>query len=156
RNVKDSIERVRVQNVGSLHIAAIRDQATHLDLSEKILRHVGTLLDYFKKTATKFGRCVVVYPCDGAESPSFTIEVGWEVDVPFRGDGGTIVPVLTPAGMVATATHIGAYDRMHEANHAIREWCARTHHRLAGPSWEIYDHPREGQPPRTDVFYLLA
>src|SRR5262249_12802594 len=137
-----------------LHIAAIRDRATHSDLPQKIMRHVGTLLVYLKRTATKFGRCVVVYNGCEREASAFTIDVGWEVDPTFAGDGSTIVPISTPAGLVATATHIGPYDRMGEAHDEVHEWCHRTHHRLAGPSWEVYDHPREGQPPRTDVFYL--
>jgi effector-binding domain-containing protein len=140
--------------VEPLHLAAIRDHATHADLGSKIRQHVGTLLQYFKESQVQFNRCVILYECDGSDRP-FPIAVGWEVDAPFAGDGAAIVSVATPAGMAATATHIGPYDRMHEANEAILAWCDRNAHQIAGPSWEVYDHPRDGQPPRTDVFYLL-
>jgi effector-binding domain-containing protein len=146
---------VTKQDVEPLHLAAIHDHATHADLADKIRRHVGTLLQFFKETQTRFGRCVVIYRGDGSEMPLFPIDVGWEVDATFAGDGSSIAPVATPAGTVATATHLGPYDRMHEAHQAICDWCARTHHRIVGPSWEVYDHPRDGQPTRTDVFYLI-
>ena len=43
----------------------------------------------------------------------------------------------------------------------VRAFCDANHHRLAGPSWEIYGHwlPEWNADPsriRTDVFYLLS
>ena len=63
-------------------------------------------------------------------------------------------------GRVATAVHMGPYQNLHFAHVAIRDWCAKHGHALAGPNWEIYGHWDESwnKDPariRTDVFYLL-
>jgi effector-binding domain-containing protein len=83
------------------------------------------------------------------------IEAGVKVSAPFESPG----PVLcsaTPAGTVATAVHIGPYEKLGEAHRAIRDWCKANNRAMAGPNWEIYDHWNEDpQKLRTDVFYLL-
>jgi hypothetical protein len=53
-------------------------------------------------------------------------------------------------------THIGPYNQLKEAHAAVQAWCRQNHIKMTGPNWDVYDHPREGQPARTDVFYLLA
>lgn len=153
---------VTISEAAALHLAAIHDRATLKDLGQKIQLHVGTLLAYFKQTSTKFGRCVVVY-WDSAGSQAMIvtesgvpIDVGWEVDAAFPGDGASIAVVSTPAGRVATTTHIGPYVRLGEAHRAIAKWCTDHGHHVTGTSWEVYDHPRGDDPPRTDVYYLLS
>jgi effector-binding domain-containing protein len=152
-NVSGEIE---LQTVDALRIAAIRDACTVAELPDRIMHHVGTLLAFFKATGTRFGRCVVVYYDDGTGQETFAIDIGWEVDKPFAGDGDTIRAVMTPAGAVATMPHIGPYNRMGEAHEAIRAWCTANAQTITGTNWEVYDHPREGVPTRTDVYYQLA
>jgi effector-binding domain-containing protein len=83
------------------------------------------------------------------------IECGVEVVQPFAGDGRVFCS-STPAGMVATAAHLGPYDRLGEAHAALRTWCAEKGHALAGPFWELYGHWEDDPSKlRTDVFYLL-
>jgi effector-binding domain-containing protein len=36
---------------------------------------------------------------------------------------GEVIRAETPAGLIATAAHIGPYDRLGQAHEAIREWC---------------------------------
>lgn len=147
--------------VEPLHLAAVRDRATRQNLSDKIMQHVGTVLQSLGKSQTRFGRCVVIYREEGGKEcmllteAGVPIDVGWEVEPPFAADG-PVAAVSTPAGMVATAVHIGPYDRVGEAHEAIMRWCRFNDRPVAGPNWEVYDHPREGQPPRTDVFYLIG
>ncbi len=144
----------------ALQIAAVHDRATFGDLSQKIGKHVKTVLDAFSKSQQKFGRCVVIYWDDGGPQPllgtaqGVPIDVGWEVEQPFAAD--PVTTVKTPAGKVATATHIGPYDRMGDAHRAIATWCMDHKLRLLGPNWEVYDHPRDGQPLRTDVYYSIG
>jgi effector-binding domain-containing protein len=71
-----------------------------------------------------------------------------------------VIGSSTPAGRVATAVHLGPYDRLPEAHQAIRRWCADHGYTLAGPNWEIYDHWTDewnSDPSRirTGLFYLL-
>jgi effector-binding domain-containing protein len=83
------------------------------------------------------------------------IECGAEVFQPFAGNG-RVVCSSTPAGLVATAAHLGPYARLGEAHAAIHRWCAENGHTLAGPSWEVYGHWDDDPAKlRTDVFYLL-
>ena len=68
---------------------------------------------------------------------------------------GNVRPLEIPSGEVATKTHVGPYSGLPAANQAVKEWCARNQMKSGGLSWEVYGHWREGEPPRTDVYYLL-
>lgn len=62
----------------------------------------------------------------------------------------------TPAGTIATTTHIGPYSGLNEAHRALHAWVREQGHRIAGPSWEIYGHWTDDPSQlRTDIFYLL-
>lgn len=96
------------------------------------------------------GRNVAVYLDDAIH-----LEVGVEVDAPFAGHG-EVTGSSTPGGRVATASHVGPYDRLSEAHAAVLAWCAANRLALAGPSWEVYGHwTDDPEQLRTDVFYLL-
>ena len=84
------------------------------------------------------------------------VEVGVLASGPFSGAGNVITSAL-PAGATAVATHRGLYAGLDSAHRAIREWCARHGHQLAGPRWEIYGHWREDPSElETEVHYLLV
>jgi effector-binding domain-containing protein len=96
------------------------------------------------------GRNLALY-LDG----EINLECGVEVSQSFPGNGRVFCS-CTPAGVVATAAHLGPYDRLHEAHEAICRWCADHGHALAGPNWEVYGHWNDDPAQlRTDVFYLL-
>jgi effector-binding domain-containing protein len=66
----------------------------------------------------------------------------------------------TPAGLVASTTHVGPYGALSAAHRAVRESCETNGHRLAGPNWEIYGHwlPEWNDDPaqiRTGVHYQV-
>ena len=50
---------------------------------------------------------------------------------------GQVVAIDTPAREVATAVHIGPYDRMGETHAAIHAWAIANKRVFAGNSWEI-------------------
>ena len=78
-----------------------------------------------------------------------------EVGRSFAGNG-RVMPSSTPAGTVATTTHLGPYDRLGEAHAAILTVCKERGLALAGPSWEVYGHWTDDVAQlRTDVYYLL-
>jgi len=133
-------------------IAVIRARVPQRELPRVVPAFCGEVWE-FARTAqlSKPGRHVAVY-LDGA----ITLECGVEVAAPFIGSH-RVACSRTPAGPVATTTHIGGYDRLGEAHTAIREWCAAHGAQLAGPSWEIYGHWVEPPAqPTTDLFYLLV
>jgi len=146
---------VQVQRLESVPVAVIQRQVRASELSRVVPEGCGLVWNAVRAQQTKAGRHVAIY-WDG----SIRLEVGVELQGPFT-DDGTVVHSATPAGTVAWATHLGPYQQLHVAHDAVRTFCASNHHRLAGPSWEIYGHwlPEWDADPsriRTDVFYLLS
>jgi hypothetical protein len=101
------------------------------------------------------GHNIFVYRHPDRRSDPMDVEFGVEVVREFA-PSGQVRPVRTPAGTVATATHIGPYDGLGRAHDAIHAWAAANHRAFAGTSWEIYgdwnDDPAELE---TTVMYLL-
>ena len=100
------------------------------------------------------GQNIFVYREALGQPGQLDIEFGVGVAGPFP-PVGAVRPVELPTGEVATTTHLGSYSKLGAAHAAVRDWCRAQSLALAGPSWEIYGHWIGGQPPRTDIFYLL-
>jgi hypothetical protein len=101
------------------------------------------------------GRHVALYLDD-----QINLEVGVELETPFGG-WGEVVGSALPSGNVATTTHFGPYHLLGAAHQAIRDWCGKQGHTLAGPNWEVYGHWLDAwnhEPAKicTDVYYLLT
>jgi effector-binding domain-containing protein len=153
---------VTESNDAPFHFAAIHDRTTMPDLSRKIERHVTTALKSLRDVGRPFEKAVVLY-WDHEEEKSLIespdgveIDVGWQVDDPFVDHATGVETVTTPAGPYATTTHIGTYDTLYLAHRAIRQWCKKEGRTKIGPNWEVYDHPRDGVPTRTDVYYVIG
>jgi effector-binding domain-containing protein len=146
---------VRLEQLSSRPLAVVRRRAGLHELATVVPDACGTVWNVLQaQKIMGAGRHVAIYWDDKTN-----LEVGVELDTPFAGQG-EVVGSATPAGAVATATHFGLYDRLHEAHEAIRQWCANRGYTLAGPNWEIYGHWTDewnSDPAkiRTDVFYLL-
>jgi effector-binding domain-containing protein len=139
----------------SVPLAVIRRQARPSELPALVPECCGIVWQAVKAQKAAAGRHVALY-WDG----SIRLEVGVELLGPFL-DDGEVVQSATPAGTVASITHLGPYDGLSAAHEAVRRACAAQGRRLAGPSWEIYGHwQREWDTDpsaiRTDVCYLLA
>jgi effector-binding domain-containing protein len=94
------------------------------------------------------------HPAQG-ESTMF-VDFGVEVTRPFL-QSGEVVSTETPAGRVASALHIGPYERLAETHQAIHGWAAANDATFAGKSWEIYGDPTDDPAKlETRVEYLLA
>ena len=100
------------------------------------------------------GQNIFIYR-DAADQPgSLDIEFGVGMTAPLI-SVGDVRPVDLPTGEVATTTHVGSYLELGTAHEAVKAWCRAHSRALEGPRWEVYGHWTDGQPPRTDVFYLL-
>jgi effector-binding domain-containing protein len=146
---------VQLQQLKSVPVAVIQRQATASQLSRIVPECCGLVWNEVRAQQAKAGRNVAIY-WDG----SIRLEVGVELNGPFTERGG-IVLSATPAGAVASATHLGPYSGLGAAHEAVHQWCKANNHRLAGPSWEIYGHWQsewnvDPSQIRTDVFYLVA
>ena len=147
---------VRLAQTTSRPLAVVRRKAALHELADVVPKACGLVWSVLQtQKVTGAGRLVALYWDDVIH-----LEVGVELETPFVGHD-EVVGSAIPAGPVATATHFGPYNRLHEAHKAIREWCADHGHQLAGPNWEVYDHwdkQWNANPSliRTDVFYLLS
>jgi effector-binding domain-containing protein len=147
---------IRYEQHGGLPLAVVRRRALPQQLAKVVPEACGLVWNVLRaQQVSGAGRHVAVYLDD-----KINVEVGVELDSPFAGHG-EVVRSMTPAGPVAATTHFGPYGQLHAAHEAIRLWCGRNGHTLAGPSWELYGHwedewNRDPAKIRTDVFYLLA
>jgi effector-binding domain-containing protein len=146
---------VQIQQLASVPLAVVRRQARPADLSRLVPECCGLVWDAVRAQQAQGGRHVAIY-WDG----SIRLEVGVELTGAFV-EQGEVVRSATPAGAVASATHLGPYGGLGAAHDAVQQWCQANGHTLAGPSWEIYGHWRrewDADPSqiRTDVYYLLS
>jgi effector-binding domain-containing protein len=136
-------------------LAVVRRRARGQELAKVVPAACGIVWGVVRAQRIQgAGRHVALYLDD-----QINLEVGVELEAPFAGSGEVVGSAL-PVGLVATATHLGPYDRLGAAHQAIRAWCAQQGHELAGPNWEIYGHwleewNRDPAQIRTDVFCLL-
>jgi effector-binding domain-containing protein len=83
------------------------------------------------------------------------VDFGVEVTRRFE-RSGEVHTTETPGGGVATAVHIGPYDRLSDTHSAIHDWAKRNHRSFAGKSWEIFgDWDDDPTKLETTVVYLL-
>jgi effector-binding domain-containing protein len=84
------------------------------------------------------------------------IDFGVHVTRSFPKEGDVFV-TETPAGRVATALHVGHYERLGETHDAIHAWAAASQMMFAGKSWGIYgDWSDDPAKLETRVEYLLV
>jgi effector-binding domain-containing protein len=84
------------------------------------------------------------------------VDFGVEVTRSFE-SSGEVYATQTPAGEVATAVHIGPYDRLKETYDAIHAWASANQRQFAGWSWEIYgDWSDDPSKLETTVVHLLS
>ncbi len=84
------------------------------------------------------------------------VDFGVQVARPFE-RSGDVFSTETPAGKVATALHIGPYERLGDTHNAIHAWAAANRMTFAGKSWEVYgDWTDDAAKLETRVEYLLS
>jgi effector-binding domain-containing protein len=141
---------VRVERVEARPLAVVRRQATQAELSRVVPQALGEVWTVVRARSLPAGRNVALY-LDGPK----VLECGVEVSGPFAGEGAVFASA-TPAGLTATAVHVGPYGRLHETYEALHRWCKERGHTFAGPFWEVYGHHCEDEAHlRVEVRYLL-
>lgn len=146
---------VSIVTVQQQVIAAARQRTTFQKISEEIgkLLEAPWALIAEQPDLRTGGHNVAVYWDDTGDG---SIEVGVQVVRRFE-DTALVVCSETPGGRAATTKHYGEYSDLLPAHQAVRAWCQRNGHSLAGPFWEVYGHWDDNPAKRrTDVFYLLA
>jgi effector-binding domain-containing protein len=101
------------------------------------------------------GHNIFVYHHPDRRSDPMDVDFGVEVVREFA-PSGEVKPAKTPTGTVASATHIGPYDKLGQTHDAIHAWAAAHHREFAGTSWEIYgDWSDDPAKLETSILYLL-
>jgi effector-binding domain-containing protein len=145
---------VVVTTVPERLIAGARQRTTFKGISREIGGLLGSVWNSLKERPElrTDGHNVAVYWQETGEG---SIEVGVQVVGHFAATDA-VVCSATPAGIVATTYHLGAYGELGRAHKAVRAWCEQNGRALAGPFWEVYGHHTDDPAKlRTDVFYLL-
>lgn len=146
---------VRVEHVAAQSLAVVRLRARQSELGKVVPAACGTVWNALRaQKVTGTGRHVALY-----HDSVINLEVGVELESPFT-EQADVVRSATPSGQVASTTHYGPYQQLHLAHQAIRDYCQNHNVKLAGPSWEVYDHWQDNwnkNPSRirTDIYYLL-
>jgi len=149
---------VTVETVPARQLAAVR---RHIRIPE--IRHawkpaldqVWDLLRSHPGLRTD-GHNIFLYHHPAARGLPMNIDFGVEVIRSFE-PHGEVFPTQTPAGEVATALHLGPYERLRETHDAIHAWAAANHRTFAGYSWEIYGDPTpDPAETETRIVYLLS
>ena len=145
---------VSVQRAAPRTIAAVHARLSPGRVPAEFTRYLDLVYAARASGLQLDGQNIFVYR-DASDQPGqLDIEFGVGTTAPVM-SVGDVRPVQLPVGEVATTAHRGAYAGLGAAHDAVVAWC-RAHARTpAGPRWEVYGHWTAGEPPRTDVYYLL-
>ena len=145
---------VSLQRAAPRTIAAVRARLAPSQVPAEFKRYLDQVYAARASGIRLDGQNVFVYR-DAVDEPGrLDVEFGVGVTEPITAVGD-VRPVELPVGEVATTTHRGAYTGLGAAHEAVLSWCRAHARALAGPRWEVYGHWTDGEPPRTDVYYLL-
>jgi effector-binding domain-containing protein len=149
---------VSVQTVSARTLAAVRRKVPigkvgaawgpALDLVWKFLpQHPGLRTD---------GHNIFLYHHPASRGEPMEVYFGVQVTRRFPQEG-EVCATETPAGEVASALHVGPYERLGETHGAIHGWAGANRMSFAGKSWEIYgDWSDDPAKLETRVEYLLS
>jgi effector-binding domain-containing protein len=148
---------ISVRTVASMKLAAVRRHVAITGLGtawKPALDQVWKFLRTQPGLRTD-GHNVFLYHHPARRDQPMDIDFGVEVSRGFE-TAGEVYATETPAGMVAIAAHLGAYDRMKETHDAIHAWAVANNRHFAGKSWEIYgDWSDDPSKLETTIVYLL-
>ena len=149
---------VSIQSQSSRILAAVRRQVRVGQIASAwrpALDQVWTFLRQNPRLRTD-GHNIFLYHHPAAGESTMVVDFGVEVIRPFA-QSGEVFATETPAGQVASALHIGPYERLGETHRAIQAWREANTMQFAGKSWEIYgDWTDDPTKLETRVEYLLA
>lgn len=149
---------VSLQLVSARTLAAVRRQVRVDQIAgawKPALDQVWAFLRQNRGLRTD-GHNVFLYHHPANRNAPMDVDFGVQVTRPFE-RRGEVFATETPTGKVASALHIGPYERMGEAHQAIHSWAATNNLSFAGKSWEIYgDWTDDASRLETRIEYLIA
>ena len=149
--------RVSVRTVGSLKLAAVRRRVTTGGVGTAWRPALDKVWEFLRTQPglRTDGHNVFLYHHPAHPDQPMDVDFGVEVTRPFE-PAGEVYATETPAGLVASAVHVGPYDRMKETYDAIQAWRETNNRVFAGKSWEVYgDWSDDASKLETTIVYLL-
>ena len=151
-----SVHDVTLQDAPPRGIAAVRARVPASRVSALFGGYLDQVYAASRAGAVQLdGQNIFVYRDVVGAPDQLDVDFGVGTAAPFA-PSGNVAFTVTPSGRVATTTHLGDYRGLGAAHAAVIAWCRSHDLALAGPRWEVYGHWREGEVPRTDVYYLIA
>lgn len=149
---------VSVQLVSARRLAAVR-QSIRLDQIATAwwpaLDQVWAFLQQHPGLRTD-GHNIFLYHHPANMQSPMDVDFGVQVTRLFE-RSGEVVSTETPAGRVATALHVGPYERLGDTHKAIHAWAAANKASFSGTLWEIYgDSTEDAAKLETRIEYLLS
>ncbi len=148
---------VSVRTVASMKLAAVRRHVAIAGVGAAWKPALDTVWEFLRSQPglRPDGHNVFLYHHPARRDQSMDVDFGVEVSRDFE-SGSEVIATETPAGVVAVAVHLGAYDRMKETHDAIHAWHEANNRTFAGKSWEIYgDWSDDPSKLETTIMYLL-
>jgi effector-binding domain-containing protein len=148
---------ISIQNVSPRTLAAVRRKVRIQEIPSAWRPALDQVWAFLGQNPglRRDGHNVFLYHHPADMGSPMDIDFGVEVTRPFA-RAGEVFAAETPAGTVATAVHIGPYERLGETHAAIHAWAAANKRSFAGKSWEIYgDWTERVSELKTRVEYLL-
>jgi len=149
---------VSIESVPSRKLAAVRRRVRIGEISQAWRPALDKVWDFLRQNAglRADGHNIFLYHHPPNRQMPMEVDFGVEIVRPFAASGEVHL-TETPAGRVATALHVGPYERMGETHEAIHAWAAANHKSFAGKSWEIYgDWTDDPAKLETRIEYLLS
>jgi DNA gyrase inhibitor GyrI len=148
---------VSVRTVASMKLAAVRRRVAIGAIGTAWRPALDKVWEFLRTQPglRTDGHNVLLYHHPARRDLPMDVDFGVEVTRAFE-PAGEVYVTETPAGMVAVAVHVGAYERMKETHDAIHAWREANHRAFAGKSWEIYgDWSDDPSKLETTIMYLL-
>ena len=149
---------VSIESVPARKLAAVRRRVRIGEISQAWRPALDKVWDFLRQNPglRSDGHNIFLYHHPPNRQMPMEVDFGVEVVRPFAASGEVYL-TETPAGRVATALHVGPYERLGEAHEAIHAWATAKHESFAGKSWEIYgDWTDDSTKLETRIEYLLS
>ena len=146
------------RKIASQPFLGIRAHAPTTELPAVIGQLFGEIYDHIQEQGLEpSGMPLAIY--HSMEADAVELECAMPLAEPVAGSG-RIRSGNLPAGLVATATHVGPYHELPGTWSRLTEWMAAEGLEPAGSPWEVYVTDPGAEPDsskwRTDIFFPVC
>ncbi|HYM83337.1 MAG TPA: GyrI-like domain-containing protein [Candidatus Dormibacteraeota bacterium] len=130
---------IEVRTVGPIRLAAVRRLVRPAEVGAAWRPALDLVWSFVRRQDGLWsgGHNVFVYRTGAGPQEPMIVDFGVEVVRSFDGNG-VVIPSETPAGRVASTSHVGPVERLKDAHEAVAAWVLEHGEATAGVSWETY------------------